>query len=115
MTRNTMTQVTVKKRSGRVVAISCDGHTGYGVQGEDIVCAALSSIVQTAILGLLSVVGIDVNMKRDDEKGYISAELPEKMTEKQRIQAAAILDTCLLGIGDLYEGYSDFINLEVLE
>ena len=110
-----MTQITVKKKSGRIVAISCDGHTGYGIAGEDIVCAALSSIVQTAILGLLGVVGVDVNMKRDDKKGFISAELPGKMTEKQKVQSAAILDTCLLGISDLYEGYSDFINLEVLE
>ena len=102
-----MTQITVKKKSGRIVAISCDGHTGYGIAGEDIVCAALSSIVQTAILGLLGVVG--------DKKGFISAELPGKMTEKQKVQSAAILDTCLLGISDLYEGYSDFINLEVLE
>ena len=110
-----MTRITVTKKSGKIVAITCDGHTGYGIEGEDIVCAALSSIVQTAVLGLLSVVGVDVNMKRDDERGYLSATLPEKMTEKQRIQSAAILDTCLLGIGDLYEGYSDFINLEVLE
>jgi uncharacterized protein YsxB (DUF464 family) len=110
-----MTDITIKRRSGRVVAIQCDGHTGYGEEGEDIVCAALSSIVQTAILGLMGVVGVDVGLKRDDQKGHLSAKLPDKMTAQQKVQAAAILDTLLLGVQDLYEGYSDFINLEVLE
>ena len=110
-----MTEITVCKREGNVTAITCDGHTGYGVEGEDIVCAALSSIVQTAVLGLFGVVGLNIKLERDDRKGYLRAELPDDMTDKQRIQSSAIMDTCLLGIYDLHEGYSDFINLEVLE
>ena len=110
-----MTEITVRKVDGNVVSITCDGHTGYGVEGEDIVCAALSSIVQTAVLGLFGVVGLNVDLTRDDRKGYLKAVLPDEMNDKQRIQASAIMDTCMLGIYDLHEGYSDFINLEVLE
>ena len=45
--------------------MECDGHTGYGVEGEDVVCAALSSIVQTAVLGLMGVAGLNVNLMRN--------------------------------------------------
>ena len=62
-----MTEIKVTKKNGSVVRVVCDGHTGYGVEGEDIVCAALSSIVQTALLGLLAVARVNVDFVRAHE------------------------------------------------
>ena len=94
-----------------------DGIKNYSIavkeKGEDIVCASLSSIVQTAVLGLLMIAELELEMKRDDELGYLKFTLPEKLDEKQDIQASAILDTMLCGISDLYESFSDYIELEV--
>ncbi|MDE6869521.1 MAG: ribosomal-processing cysteine protease Prp, partial [Clostridia bacterium] len=36
-----MTKIFVTKQNNSIVEIECEGHTGYGVQGEDIVCSAL--------------------------------------------------------------------------
>ena len=108
-----MTKVTISKRKDKIFEVECDGHTNYGEKGEDIVCASLSSIVQTAVLGLLMIVMIELDMKRDDEQGYLKFTLPEKLNETQEIQAGAILDTMLCGISDLYESFSDYIELEV--
>lgn len=108
-----MTKVVVSKVGGHIVAVSADGHTGYGVEGEDIVCAALSSVIQTAVLGLMRVAGINVELKTDERNGYLSAKLPEKLSETDRNNADMILETMLCGIADLNEGYSDFIELEV--
>ena len=84
-----------------------------GDEGEDIVCAAVSSVIQTAVLGLMRLSGIDVRYEVDEKRGYLSATLPEKLTEMQRHDADLILRTAYLGVSDLYEGFSDFINLEV--
>lgn len=108
-----MTKVTVRKRNNKIFEVECDGHTNYGENGEDIVCASLSSVVQTAALGLLMIVMVEVEMQRDDELGYLKFTLPENLDETQEIQACAILDTMLCGISDLYEGFSDYIELEV--
>ena len=108
-----MTKVTISKKNDKIFEVECDGHTNYGEKGEDIVCASLSSIVQTAVLGLLMIVMIELDMKRDDEQGYLKFTLPEKLDETQEIQACAILDTMLCGISDLYESFSDYIELEV--
>ena len=105
-----MTRVTVIKSRGHNVSLVADGHTGYGVEGEDIVCAALSSVIQTAVLGLMRVAGINAEVETDE--GYLSLELP-KLNEQDRHNADMILDTMLCGIADLNEGYSDFIELEV--
>ena len=108
-----MTEVKVTLKQGHIVSITAEGHSGYGVEGEDIVCASLSSIVQTAVLGLLMIAELELKMKRDDEAGYLKFTLPEKLSEKQDIQSQAILDTMLCGISDLYETFSDYIELEV--
>ena len=39
--------------------------------------------------------------------------LPDKLTERQAHDADVILATACLGGSDLYEQYSDFIDLEV--
>lgn len=108
-----MTKVVILRKNNKIFEVECDGHTNYGEKGEDIVCASLSSIVQTSVLGLLMVAGLELDMKRDDEKGYLKFTLPRKMSNEQEIQASAILDTMLCGISDLNESFSDFIELEV--
>jgi uncharacterized protein YsxB (DUF464 family) len=108
-----MTTVKVFKKGRNITRVICDGHTGYGVSGEDIVCAALSSIVQTAVLGLVTVAAVNIDLKRNDGEGYIEFTLPDGINETKRGKADAILDTMLLGVSDLYEGYSDFIELEI--
>ena len=108
-----MTVVEIKRESGHIVSLTADGHTGYGVSGEDIVCAALSSIIQTALLGLMQVVGLNIKFTRRDEEGYLSFTLP-KLSLDLRHDADLILDTMLLGISDLYESYSDFIELKLI-
>lgn len=108
-----MTVVKVERNFGHIVAIEASGHTGFGMEGEDIVCAALSSIIQTAVLGLMSVAGLKIELERNDEDGYLKAQLPENISETDRHNADIILETMLLGIADIYESYSDFIKLEV--
>lgn len=108
-----MTSVKVVRQNSSITEVVCDGHTGYGVEGEDIVCAALSSIVQTALLGLLQVAGVNVDFERKDEEGYLKFVIPNNISAEQRKVCDNILDTMLLGVSDLNQGFSDFIELEV--
>ena len=108
-----MTNVSITKKNGEIVKVVCDGHTNYGVSGEDIVCSALSSIVQTAVLGILMVVGVNLDLTRNEDRGYLSFEVPENISQSQRHDVSVILNTMLCGISDLREGYSDFVELEV--
>ena len=40
------------KRSRDHIAVSCVGHTNYNTVGQDIVCAAISSLLQTLCYSL---------------------------------------------------------------
>ena len=108
-----MTKVTIFRQSDDIVKVECDGHTDYGVEGEDIVCSALSSVVQTAVCGIVAVAGVNAKVERDEQRGYLLLELPQNMSSEQRHDVNVILNTMLCGVSDLREGYSDFIELEV--
>lgn len=108
-----MTSIKVVKQNNSIAEVICDGHTGYGVEGEDIVCAALSSIVQTALLGLLQVAMVNVNYEIREIDGYLRITIPDDIDKESRKNCDIILNTMLLGVSDLYQGFSDFIELEV--
>ena len=110
-----MTKAVFTRKQGRIIRIECEGHTGYGVEGEAIVCAAISSIVQTAVLGVLGVALVNAHYEVDDRRGYLLLEIPEGITKEQKHDVQVILQTLLLGVSDLHEAYSNFVRLEVKE
>lgn len=108
-----MTDITVFKYGETYTRIICEGHTGYGESGEDIVCSALSSIVQTGALGMLMVAGANVEIIRDDKKAYLEIVVPQDLDATIAHDVQVIFATMMCGVSDLYSEYSDFINLEV--
>ena len=110
-----MTKITFKKRGNNFISLEISGHTSYGVDGEDIVCAAVSSISQTAVLGIFNVAQINAIYSVDEDEGHLYLELPESISQREQDVCNIILQTALLGLNDLKEGYSDFIELEVIE
>ena len=108
-----MTDITITKQGNSIVEVVASGHTGYGEAGEDIVCAGISTLIQSALLGLLQVVGINVKYTVDDKTNTIRFVLPENLSNAERHDADVVLNTMLCGLKDFYTEYSDYINLEV--
>lgn len=108
-----MTKVLVERQSGHIVKVDANGHTQYAAGGEDIVCAALSAVIQTALLGLLRVAGIDVKYAIADAGGNLTMELPQGLSETDRLKADIILDTMCASVADLCKTWSDFIELTI--
>ena len=101
------------KEGDKFGGIECNGHCEYADEGADIVCAAASSVIQTAVLGIIRILGLNIGYETDDEKGYLKAILPKDISAQDLHDADVILKTAYLGVSDLYETYSDFISLEV--
>ena len=106
-----MTTVIVTRKDDHIVLVESEGHTGYAEEGSDIVCSALSTVLQTALLGLIRVANIDVAY--ETREGYLRYELPRGITSEAQHSADIILDTMLEGVMDLSQGYSKYIKLEV--
>lgn len=109
-----MIEVRLKPHSlGGYKSIEMLGHAQYADYGKDIVCAGISALIQTAVLGLENVVNIKPSVQK--KQGYFLLKLPDNMTMEELEKAKIILDTTFLGIEDISKSYPLNIRLKVLE
>ena len=107
-----MTTITIKRQHNSIIQVECKGHTGYARNGEDIVCASVSSITQTAMLGLLNVAKVKLNSTKNDDQGYLKFEIIGDLDKEKRHECDMILETMVAGIKDLEDGFSKYVKLE---
>ena len=109
-----MITVTVSRENGTPVGFSVSGHANMGEYGEDLVCAAVSAIVQTAILGITDVCRICAGVSI--EEGKTTCILTNDATLNEIERAAIVFDTMLAGLKSIQASYPKtlkFRNKEV--
>ena len=110
-----MTKIKFFKTQGKFIGFECSGHTGYDKYGRDILCAALSGMTQSCMIGLINVLDIDISLTRNDDNGYLKIELPKNLEGNKILDAQILFNTLYMSIDDLIEGYSKYISMEVIE
>lgn len=94
--------ITITHQKG---CITIKGHAGYAPHGQDIVCAAVSTLLQVLVLSL--------NDLTDDE---IIADLRpgESIIEYNQLSEAGklLIESFLLGVGAISEAYPDNVSVE---
>jgi len=105
-----MTTVRFLVQDGRLYGFRASGHAGYANSGEDIVCAAVSALTQTALLGLGEVLKVPVEWSADEEKGALSASIREA-TEGTEI----VLRTLEAGLSNIAEQYPDLVGIDYMQ
>lgn len=105
-----MVEVTLHyDRNNRVSSFTVEGHAGYAAYGKDIVCAAVSVLAQTAIIGLEYF--LEPKPEVVIKNGFLSCRLPEEMSDRERIQAEAIVGTLALGLESTRNQYPEHMRI----
>ena len=86
-----------------------EGHSGFDVAGQDIVCSAVSAIVQTAVIGLVDVVGIEPIYHQ--KSGLAHLKIPARLSDKKTREIGIVLETMLLGLKSIELGYSEYVTI----
>ena len=110
-----MTKIKFFKVQDGYKGFECSGHTGYARSGKDILCAAISSITQSCVMGITKVLNIGAKVIKDDDSGYLKIELPKDLDKENFSKSQVLLETLYISILDLMEGYSKYISMEVIE
>ena len=109
-----MITVTAIRENGAVVGFTVSGHANMGEYGEDLVCAAVSAVVQTAILGITEVCRIQAGVSIED--GQTSCILEKDVTGDAMERASIVFETMLCGLRSIQSSYPKtlkFRNKEV--
>ena len=99
-----------EEKDGRISAFSVQGHSGTAPKGRDIVCAGVSALSQTALLGL----GRHFHRKIDYHI-ETSGDLHMKLREAPDDLSEAILRTMRLGIAEIEKAYPDGVRLRIMK
>ena len=108
-----MTNVTVHTAQERVTRIRCQGHAGSAAAGENVVCAAVSSLMQNCVNALEKVAGVTPSVTADEALALIDIALPPLEGERGR-DAQTILRTTVLGLTDIAGAYPKLVKLSTL-
>ncbi|HAI21270.1 MAG TPA: ribosomal-processing cysteine protease Prp [Clostridiales bacterium UBA8153] len=106
-----VTVVVERDGEGRILGFSMSGHAGFAEAGRDIICAAVSAVAQTAVLGLRRFGG--KGMSCVIEPGRLSCRWSVPMRKLE--PAWYIVETMLLGLGDIAKEHPDHVHLSMRE
>ena len=106
-----MTKVEFFTQEDRITGFCVSGHSGYGEEGPDIVCAAVSTAVQMAEATLNDVLGVRAKTRVNADEARVTLTLPAASEEEDAAQA--VLAGMMITLCDLRDAYPDYI--EVLE
>ena len=91
----------------RLSSFFATGHAGWAESGEDVVCAAVSAILQAAWLGLSEVAHVEVTASR--ENGRLAVAWPESARTDPSV--LAIVGTAALSVERIALQYPDHVRV----
>jgi len=95
--------------------VKVKGHSGFDKKGEDIVCSAVSSLVQTAYIS------VKVLLKKANNESYLKflstenfefmiSGFPESVSSELR----GVTLFLIIGLSEIVKEYKNFVKLEII-
>ena len=108
-----MTTVAFHLEGSRIVGFEVKGHSGYADEGEDIVCAAVTSAVRLCECAINDVLGLEAAVKVRQKDASISLKLPGSLGQTNESTCQTLLTALMVYLTELHEEYPE--NISVLE
>ena len=103
-----MTKVTFSSQGAKLLSVDILGHAGYAEEGEDIVCAAISSAVMLTHALLFDVQHIPIDTLIEDDGAHIRITLPQGAGLARGQDA---LNALRLHLTELEQTYPEFLSV----
>lgn len=101
-----MTKIFFTRKDGRMIGFRLSGHAGCAIAGEDIVCSALSTASQMAVVAITEVAGQKADVQIRD--GFLSLQMHQPTHESD-----LIIDSLYRTLSSIQQSYKKYIKLEV--
>jgi uncharacterized protein YsxB (DUF464 family) len=113
-----MTKIVFYRSGGVFYGFEEQGHTGFGEEGNDILCAALSAMTMLIINSIEIAYASDVEYEIDEKTTNIRvrcrAALPQfEDDDRKRYAVSGIFCAYYYQLNDMLEEYYDFLDVTV--
>ena len=106
-----MTTVTFHSEGSRIDGFEVQGHSGFAPEGEDIICAAITSAVRLTECAINDVLGLEASVKVREKDATISLKLPAKLGQTAESTCQTLLTALMVHFVQLNEEYPEHITV----
>ena len=106
-----MINVTIYKKNELYSGIKLSGHSGYAPEGEDIVCAAVSSLSINTLNSIEVLTSDKFYENVDETRGFIEFHLTEEISHDAQI----LMLSLILGLQSVAKSNRKYIKLTLEE
>ncbi|MBN2402363.1 MAG: ribosomal-processing cysteine protease Prp [Spirochaetes bacterium] len=100
----------VKAGQGKDIEIKVNGHAGFGSRNSDIVCAAVSAVIQTAVISITKVAG--VHQKVRQKQGFLNSVIPiNKLDAAALNKVYIIINSMLAGLEEIIKIHPEALKI----
>ncbi|MCK4777450.1 MAG: ribosomal-processing cysteine protease Prp, partial [Actinomycetia bacterium] len=89
------------------------GHTFYDVKGKDVVCSAVSTLLQTFEFGLKEILKLKTDCKK--KSGSFYCFITEKKRESLEIKIKILSDTIIGSLKIIEKQYPEHLKISIKE
>ena len=104
-----MTTVTFYSEGSRITGFSVEGHSGFADEGEDILCAAITSAVRLAECAINDILGLEASVKIREKDASISLKLPGSLGQTNESTCQTLLTALMVYFTELTEEHPDHL------
>ena len=106
-----MTTVTFHSDGSRITGFTVEGHSGFADEGEDILCAAITSAIRLTECAVNDVLGLCASVKVSDKTANISFRLPGGLAPSAEETCQTLLASLMVYFAELHDEYPNFIEV----
>ena len=104
-----MIRVTLYREDDRLKGFCVSGHAGYGEEGEDIICSAVSALTVNCVNSIEALTGAAMFVTEEEDGGYLEMVLQDDQSEGAQL----LLESLALGLTSIESTYgSGYIKVE---
>ncbi len=104
-----MVKVEIKRdKDANPLFVEIKGHALFAPSGSDIVCAAVSMLVQSVLFGMEDL--LEIKPPQTLEEGYFLLSIPDGIESGKREKFLLLLETMLLGLKETARTYPNHVD-----
>ena len=111
-----MIKIKIQRQKNKIIYFEIKGHANFSEYGEDVICAAVSSVGQMTVNGLIETLKLKKKLKFIEEDGYIECDLKNSgLTDDELKNADILVESMYSYLKEVAKSYSNFVKLKEIK
>ncbi len=104
-----MIHLSVHDNEDTFISFTVEGHSTLGKKGNNMLCAGVSTLTQSILLGMKSVLKLQLKVRK--EEGFIECVFPKSLSQSALEGVNLLMMTMITGFQDLKGQFPEEINI----